>query len=145
MALAFVLSSPARSPRDRERAESQPDRALPVLATVSVGATAVDLLDRGDDSSPGACGVRDAVSELERQLGVSLDDAVRTGTDLIAVEAFDELVRELAEGDAIFEHGVRWPLTCIDWDAAAEQLRVDHGYRSVTLEGRAYWSACWHS
>jgi hypothetical protein len=56
---------------------------------------------------------------------------------LIADSHFEEYARELADDIGAIDRKASWPMTCIDWKKAAEELRVD--YSSVEIDGRTYW------
>lgn len=49
---------------------------------------------------------------------------------------FAEYAQELAEDIGAIDRNVSWPLTCIDWTAAANELRAD--YTEITWEGASY-------
>jgi hypothetical protein len=57
---------------------------------------------------------------------------------LVRDSHFKAYAQELAEdcGDIDFAT-LAWPLTCIDWDQAARELRMD--YSSVEFGGVTYW------
>ena len=44
---------------------------------------------------------------------------------------------ELAEDCGMIPDGLAWPLTCIDWVQAAEELQQD--YMSYEFDGYTYW------
>ena len=50
---------------------------------------------------------------------------------------FKDYAQELAEDCGMIHNGLAWPLTCIDWDQAARELRMD--YTSVEFDGVTYW------
>ena len=58
------------------------------------------------------------------------------GETLIADSHFREFARELAE-DCGMVPGQDWPLYCIDWDRAADELK--HDYLPVRFAGRLFW------
>jgi hypothetical protein len=51
---------------------------------------------------------------------------------------FKDYAQELAEETGDIPADSVWPMTCIDWDQAARELRMD--YSSVEVEGRTYWT-----
>lgn len=56
----------------------------------------------------------------------------------IADHCWEDYAREFAEdlhGSALRE--VQWPMSCIDWEQAAEELKQD--YSSVEVDGTTYW------
>ncbi|MGD9670265.1 MAG: hypothetical protein AB7U75_14705 [Hyphomicrobiaceae bacterium] len=56
---------------------------------------------------------------------------------LISESYFKEYAQELAEDIGAVNRNADWPNNCIDWDAAAEQLKMD--YTEVDFDGKAYW------
>jgi len=63
----------------------------------------------------------------------------RYGEILIRDSYFKEHAMELAHdvGDVTQDQLSRWPFTCIDWDEAAKELKMD--YFSVDFDGIDYW------
>lgn len=59
------------------------------------------------------------------------------GETLIRDDYFEDYARELAEDIGAVNPDAAWPLSFIDWEAAADALRSD--YFSVTFEGETYW------
>lgn len=59
------------------------------------------------------------------------------GAYMIADNHFEDYAQELAEDTGAIDRKAKWPLTHIDWDAAAEELKYD--YAEVTIAGRSYW------
>lgn len=60
------------------------------------------------------------------------------GATLIRDSYFEDYARQLA--DDLHGRGVRdaeWPFTCIDWEAAADELKQD--YTSAEFDGVTYW------
>jgi hypothetical protein len=70
---------------------------------------------------------------LEGELG-DLHIASRRHT-FIAEYDWENYARDLAEDQIGASH--EWPLDCIDWEKAAEELQV--GYTSVDFDGETYW------
>lgn len=56
---------------------------------------------------------------------------------LIRDSFFEDYARNLAEETDAIPSDLAWPCTCIDWDAAAEELKQD--YSSVEFDGVTYW------
>lgn len=50
---------------------------------------------------------------------------------------FADYARELAEDIGAIDRNAGWPLGCIDWDRAADALKMD--YSTVDWEGDTYW------
>lgn len=59
------------------------------------------------------------------------------GETLIRDSYFEEYAQELAEDVGAINHEATWPNTCIDWEQAARELRMD--YTSVDFDGVTYW------
>lgn len=51
---------------------------------------------------------------------------------------FEDYAQELAEDCGMIQADAQWPYTCIDWERAARDLRMD--YSSVEVDGRTYWT-----
>ena len=60
------------------------------------------------------------------------------GTTLIADSYFAEYAEELANDIGAINKDAGWPLSFIDWDAAAEALKAD--YTSREFDGVTYWA-----
>jgi hypothetical protein len=76
------------------------------------------------------------LDKLSRDLRDDLSDADRKGYHFIEEDSFESYARELAEdceGRKAFDN---WPMTCIDWAEAADQLRPD--YSEIEFEGVTY-------
>jgi len=59
------------------------------------------------------------------------------GESLIRDTYFKEYAQELSEDIGAIDHNVSWPLHCIDWDQATDELKMD--YLSVDYDGVEYW------
>ena len=59
------------------------------------------------------------------------------GETLIRDSYFEDYARELAEDTGMLKGDESWPLNCIDWEEAADQLKQD--YFSVDFDGVDYW------
>jgi hypothetical protein len=76
--------------------------------------------------------------ELKREVSSYSGDRFEDGATLIAEEHFEDYAKELAEdlhGEAIRQ--AAWPFDNIDWDAAADDLKVD--YTKVEFRGYDFW------
>lgn len=56
---------------------------------------------------------------------------------LIRDSYFEDYAQELASDIGAIKDDASWPYTCIDWEKAARELRVD--YTSVEFDGVTYW------
>lgn len=68
--------------------------------------------------------------------GVSFDDW-QYGATLIRDSHFRDYAMELAEDIGAVPSEYTWPISCIDWDQATRELRMD--YSSVEFDGITYW------
>lgn len=59
------------------------------------------------------------------------------GATLVRDSYFTEYAEEFAEEIGAIPPSVQWPMTCIDWEAAANDLRED--YSQVDFDGVTYW------
>ena len=59
------------------------------------------------------------------------------GETLIRDSYFTEYAEELANDIGAVDANAQWPMSFIDWDAAAEALKQD--YMSVDFDGVEYW------
>jgi hypothetical protein len=56
---------------------------------------------------------------------------------LIRDSYFKEYAQQLADDIGAIDANAGWPMSCIDWDQAARELRMD--YSSVEFGGVTYW------
>ena len=64
----------------------------------------------------------------------------RYGETLIRDSYFEDYAEQLAEDLDLIPKDARWPATCIDWEKAARELRMD--YTAVDFDGVTYWVRC---
>jgi len=60
------------------------------------------------------------------------------GVTLIRNSYFVTYAQELADDTVTGMSDAQWPFTCIDWEKAAWELRMD--YTSVDFDGVTYWA-----
>lgn len=60
------------------------------------------------------------------------------GEAFIRDDYFEEHARQLAEDIGAIADDAGWPMSYIDWDAAAEALRMD--YTAVEVNGVTFWA-----
>jgi len=77
----------------------------------------------------------DELLELESEIG-SLEENARNGVYFIDEDYFVEYAKELAYDIGVVSDDLSWPATHIDWDAAADELRMD--YTEVEFDGNSY-------
>lgn len=59
------------------------------------------------------------------------------GETLIRESYFEEYAQELAEDTGAIDSNAQWPLQHIDWEAAANELKID--YTEVDFDGVSYF------
>jgi len=59
------------------------------------------------------------------------------GESLIRDTYFEDYARQLAEDIGAISGDEKWPLTCLDWEKAADELKQD--YFTVDFGGEVYW------
>ncbi len=59
------------------------------------------------------------------------------GECLIRDSYFERYAMELADDIGAIPNNAGWPCTCIDWEQAARELKMD--YTQVDFGGEAYW------
>lgn len=59
------------------------------------------------------------------------------GATLVRYSYFKEHAMNEAESLGLVSETDRWPMTCLDWDKAADELKMD--YTSVEFDGIEYW------
>ncbi len=55
---------------------------------------------------------------------------------MIREDKFEDYARDLAEDIGAMKDSDSWPYTCIDWEKAADELRVD--YSEIEIDGYTY-------
>lgn len=58
-------------------------------------------------------------------------------SSLVPEDEFEDHAREMAESIGAIDPDANWPLNCIDWERAAEELQTD--YTSVEYDGATYY------
>ena len=78
-----------------------------------------------------------AVARLEEDLGTSLERAAQDEPTMIHEDYFENYAMQLAEDLGLLEEAAAWPACHIDWEAAAESLKMD--YTEVDFDGNSYF------
>jgi len=60
------------------------------------------------------------------------------GETLIRDSYFQEYAEQLADDIGAIDKSAGWPLTCIDWEQAAQELQSD--YTAIDFDGVTYWT-----
>lgn len=87
------------------------------------------------------------VSDEDRAELESLKDLASEGSDyaadwqhgevMVRDSYFQTYAQELAEDIGAIDHNASWPMSCIDWERAAAELRQD--YSAIEFDGVTYW------
>ena len=120
-------------------------QTAPFTGNVTCSRCGLMPLDADDNELP--CVSDDDAAEFDA-LSALLDDLKGNGGDeewrgdwypltLIRDDYFEDYARELAEDCGLIPDDAKWPATCIDWEQAARELRMD--YTSTTWGGVVYW------
>lgn len=122
---AFDPDNPEVAPDDEAWYEKRDE----LQEAVSDAESDVDTYesDFGDDE-------REELAELE-----NLESEIsewRHGETLILERDFEDYARQLAEDIGAISGKESWPLKCIDWERAAEELAMD--YITVSYQGNDY-------
>jgi hypothetical protein len=56
---------------------------------------------------------------------------------LVRDSHFQDYAQEIADECGLTDKPVEWPFTCIDWQQAARELRMD--YSCIDINGVTYW------
>jgi hypothetical protein len=99
-----------------------------------------DVIDRIDNLD----GTEDESEQEELKALLALQEEAqgysedwRYGSPLIRDSYFEAYAEELADDMGAIDRNAGWPLTCIDWEKAADELKQD--YTSVEFDGVTYW------
>ena len=76
------------------------------------------------------------LESLRDEIGESRGKINDEGGPFIHENDFKEYAQELAEDIGAIPRDAAWPCRCIDWEAAADELRAD--YSEVTRNGETY-------
>jgi hypothetical protein len=74
---------------------------------------------------------------LRDEIGESRGKINDEGGPFVHENDFEEYAQELAEDIGAIDRNASWPLGCIDWERAADELKMD--YSSVEWNGDTYF------
>ena len=134
--------------------ESTVDLSADVIDVRDIIARVLELRDERDEynekmGSPDAWdGVPDGEPEELAMFECILSELAGYGGDaefdgdwypleLLADSYFQEYAQYLAEDCGMVDTHARWPMNCIDWEQAAQELQMD--YSSIEIRGFTYW------
>lgn len=98
-----------------------------------------DAAKVGGQDDPVSSELRDELAALEALADEASNYAEDWphGETLIRDSYFVQYAQELADDIGAIDRNAKWPLSCIDWDKAADELKVD--YTEVDYDGVSYW------
>lgn len=105
-----------------------------VCKAVEAREKALDALDEFDDTAEGE---ELATLKAVAEEGENSADDWNYGVTLIRDSYFRTHAEELADDLGLVPSDAPWPLTCIDWRRAAEELKAD--YTAIEFDGVTYW------
>ncbi len=133
-----------------EELESELETLMDAVDEAREALTALDDLNTAGELEEAEDALKDAESDLadwdgEEELKTlkALADQCEGcgdwdyGEGLIRDSYFEEYAEQLADDIGAIGRNARWPITCIDWEKAADELKAD--YTEVDFDGEAYW------
>lgn len=78
-----------------------------------------------------------ALEDLRDEIGEGKRGINDEGGPFVHENDFEDYARELAEDIGAIPEGLGWPCTCIDWERAADELKMD--YSSIEWNGVTYF------
>lgn len=97
-----------------------------------------DAWDGVPDGEPEELGMlEDILSELAGYGGDEEFDGDWYPVELVADSYFQEYAQNLAEDCGMVDTNARWPMDCIDWKQAANELQMDYSY--ILIHDSTYW------
>lgn len=106
----------------------EPDEALAETLASKVEA----LKDAQDAFSEPEKAELKELEQLENEI-----DGFMHGATLVHENYFKKYAQQYADDIGAIDRNAKWPLNCIDWDEAAEQLQSD--FSSVEIDGATYY------
>lgn len=85
----------------------------------------------------GGAEMLDALRELRRNTEPNAGNNWDDGIAFISEDYFETHAQEYADDIGAIDLKASWPLAHLDWEAAADELKVD--YTSCTINGQTYW------
>ena len=76
------------------------------------------------------------LTDLRDEIGESRKGLISDDKQLVSEYDFEEYAQELADDICSIPRKAEWPLTCIDWERAARELKMD--YSNVDFRGTTY-------
>jgi hypothetical protein len=124
---------------------SEPTNSDDIIDSRQIIERIEELVSELDDIDENAEEYEEAAEELSvlKALAEEGDDATSEwvhGETLIRDDYFEEYAKDMADDLGLTEDTDRWPLNCIDWERAANELQAD--YTTISFDGVDYWVRC---
>jgi hypothetical protein len=133
---------------DREALESAIEEAKETLADFNDDTSVIDedekeeqedlvkerqqeLTDWDEENGDEYKALKDLIEEAEGY------GDFKHGEALIRDDYFTEYAEQLADDLGAIDRNASWPISCIDWEKAADELKAD--YSSFEFDGVTYW------
>lgn len=71
------------------------------------------------------------LKEVLAEVGDNSEDSCEDGIILVRYTYFEDYAKDLAYELGVITHDLQWPLNCIDWSEAGDELKQD--YQSVNF------------
>lgn len=95
------------------------------------------VLDPDDAEAEDTQSMKDELKTLTEFRDEVGSGEYKYGMTFIADSHFKEYAEQVAEDIGAIDRDAAWPLSYIDWDAAADALKMD--YSSITLDDYEFW------
>jgi hypothetical protein len=119
---------------------AEPQNADDVIDSRDVIETIAELIEqRESETDPWSQDDADYLATLEALADEASGYAEdwEYGETLIRDSYFEDYAMQLADDIGAIDAKAAWPLTCIDWEQAAQELQMD--YTAVEFDGVTYW------
>lgn len=97
----------------------------------------IDLRDIIENKRKDPEAYREWKKAIEDQTGYDFAELAENEPTMISEDDFEDYARELAEDIGAISRDTQWPATCIDWEYAAHELKMD--YSEVEVDGVTYY------
>lgn len=77
------------------------------------------------------------IKEFDNDGALEFGPAWEDGVYLISDDYFEEFAEEFAKDIGAISSDFQWPLNCINWQEAADELKQD--YSSIEFDGYTFW------
>ena len=74
---------------------------------------------------------------IKNDFGCDFEELAKNEPTMIPDDEFEDYAQQLAEDIGAIGQDNQWPVCCIDWEKASQELKMD--YSSVEVDGVEYW------